>query len=180
MLFGDNDNTRIKSRNSVLHAPACILPSHTNRACTCPLQLLSPQLHSFPVPRTSTMRWVHNASAQVDRDSKYPMFICVCVIMNSTMIAAVSLRAYIRIRSGRIGWDDWFTFVAAVRLTILDTFYHVLTRIGSYCCLHSRCSISDASWAGITTCAAPVRWSSCFHTGIVPIFLLGSLLTWVH
>ncbi|KAH0282659.1 hypothetical protein KCU62_g9566, partial [Aureobasidium sp. EXF-3399] len=46
------------------------------------------------------------------------------------MIAAVSLRAYIRIRSGRIGWDDWFTFVAA-GLTVVytaDALYQ--TRLG--------------------------------------------------
>jgi hypothetical protein len=52
------------------------------------------------------------------------MFICVCVVSNSMMVAAVSLRAYIRRRSYCIGWDDWYIFVAAVCLTNLDMFYH--------------------------------------------------------
>jgi hypothetical protein len=75
----------------------------------------------------------------------------------SIMVGAVSLRAYIRIKSSRVGWDDFYTLVAAVCLTILDAFYHRLTRLDSYYHLHSRCSMSDTSWVGITTGAAPDR-----------------------
>jgi hypothetical protein len=63
----------------------------------------------------------------------------------SIMVAAVSLRAYIRIKSTYVGWDDFFTLVAAVCLTSLDAFYHRLTPLDSHYYLHSRCSMSDTS-----------------------------------
>jgi hypothetical protein len=71
--------------------------------------------------------WVLNASAQVNQDSKYPMFISVCAVMIFMMVATLSLRAYIRIRSRRIGWDDRLTFVSSVCLSILGTLYHTDT-----------------------------------------------------
>jgi hypothetical protein len=158
-LSGRDDITRYQSGENTLHPWVSVVPSHKNWTCPRTLRTLPFHATSPSVPRTPSM-WVCNASAQVDQHSKYPMFISVCVVTNSMMVAAVSLRAYIRIRSCRIGWDDCYIFVAAVCLTNLDVFYHRLTPLVLYYRLHSRCSMSDTSWAGVTTCITPGRQSS--------------------
>jgi hypothetical protein len=143
-LSGRDDITRYQSGKTTLHSWVYVLPSHKNWTYSRTLRTGPLRPASLPVSKTPSM-WVYNASAQVDQHSKYPMFICVCVVTNSMMVAAVSLRAYIRIRSCRVGWDDFYIFVAAVCLTNLNVFYHGLTPLVLYHRLHSRCSMSDTS-----------------------------------
>ncbi|THY71050.1 hypothetical protein D6C95_10290, partial [Aureobasidium pullulans] len=75
--------------------------------------------------------WVENASAEIEHDSRYPMFICVCAVMVFLMTVAVALRAYnCAWGSRRVGVDDWATFVSAA-LTLVYTIVAIRqTRLG--------------------------------------------------
>lgn len=60
--------------------------------------------------------WVHNASLEVDRASRYPRIIAVCTALTLLMVSVVGLRLYVRAGIVRaVGSDDYVTISAAVR-----------------------------------------------------------------
>jgi len=96
--------------------------------------------------------WVENASVEIEHDSRYPMFICVCTVMVFLMTVAVALRAYnCAWGSRRVGADDWATFVSAVCLSLLYDLCDKLTFAGSYSGLYNSRYTPDTPWAGISS-----------------------------
>ncbi|RHZ56290.1 uncharacterized protein CDV56_107890 [Aspergillus thermomutatus] len=53
------------------------------------------------------MGWVHNASPEIEAQSKYPLILGVCISLTVLMIITVCLRLFVRIRLGRFGAADY-------------------------------------------------------------------------
>lgn len=61
------------------------------------------------------MKWVEDASAETNKQSRYPTVVSVCIVMTTLMMTVVALRTYVRsclVRS--LGMDDYMTLLSAV------------------------------------------------------------------
>ncbi|GIJ90285.1 hypothetical protein Asppvi_009239 [Aspergillus pseudoviridinutans] len=53
------------------------------------------------------MGWVHNASPEIDAQSRYPLILGVCITLTVLMVITVCLRLFVRIKLGRFGAADY-------------------------------------------------------------------------
>jgi hypothetical protein len=53
------------------------------------------------------MGWVHNASPEIDAQSRYPLILGVCITLTLLMVITVCLRLFLRIKLGRFDASDF-------------------------------------------------------------------------
>ncbi|KAF7166979.1 hypothetical protein CNMCM5623_000467 [Aspergillus felis] len=53
------------------------------------------------------MGWVHNASPEIDAQSRYPLILGVCITLTVLMVITVCLRLFVRIKLGRFSAADY-------------------------------------------------------------------------
>ncbi|PKX96197.1 uncharacterized protein P174DRAFT_388153 [Aspergillus novofumigatus IBT 16806] len=53
------------------------------------------------------MGWVHNASPEIDAQSRYPVILGVCITLTLLMVITVCLRLFVRIKLGRFDAADY-------------------------------------------------------------------------
>ncbi|GIK06140.1 hypothetical protein Aspvir_001783 [Aspergillus viridinutans] len=53
------------------------------------------------------MGWVHNASPEIDAQSRYPLILGMCITLTVLMVITVCLRLFVRIKLGRFDAADY-------------------------------------------------------------------------
>ncbi|KAF7156379.1 hypothetical protein CNMCM6106_009646 [Aspergillus hiratsukae] len=76
------------------------------------------------------MGWVHNASPEIENQSRYPLILGVCIGLTVLMVIVVCLRLFVRIRLGRFGAADYVMVFGMVFSIIYNALCIAQSRYG--------------------------------------------------